>query len=70
VKRGGIIPPPITSNICPICRKKKTNPCVASSGYVFCYLCLIKFIKDSPFCPITGIPCNENDILRIYEDNN
>lgn len=44
VVRGGIIPPSITSNLCPICRKKKKNPCVASSGYVFCYLCLIRYI--------------------------
>lgn len=66
--RGCLIPP--NSKTCSICRKKQINPCAASSGYVFCYLCLLDFVRNSPFCPVAGIPCTENDILRIYEDNN
>jgi hypothetical protein len=66
--RGCLIPP--NSKTCSICRKKQVNPCAASSGYVFCYLCLLNFVRDSPVCPVAGIPCTENDILRIYEDNN
>jgi hypothetical protein len=65
--RGCIIPP--NSKTCSICRKKQINPCAASSGYVFCYLCLLNFVRDSPVCPVAGIPCTESDILRIYEDN-
>jgi hypothetical protein len=66
--RGCLIPP--NSKTCSICRKKQINPCAASSGYVFCYLCLLNFVRDSPVCPVAGIPCTESDILRIYEDNN
>lgn len=65
--RGCLIPP--TNKSCAICREKQVNPCASSSGYVFCYLCLVRFVKDSPTCPISGISCTESDILRLYEDN-
>ena len=67
VGRGCIIPP--NSNNCPICRKKRINPCAASSGYVFCYLCLFNSVQLSPFCPVSGISCTESEILRLYEEN-
>lgn len=65
--RGCLIPPP--NKTCAICREKQINPCASSSGYVFCYLCLVRFVRDSPTCPISGISCTESDILRLYEDN-
>ena len=67
VGRGCIIP--TNSNNCPICRKKRVNPCAASSGYVFCYLCLFNSVQLSPFCPVSGISCTESEILRLYEEN-
>lgn len=67
VGRGCVVPP--QNNTCPLCRKKRNNPCASSSGFVFCYICLLEAVRESPFCPVTGISCVESDILRLYEDN-
>eukprot|EP01038_Epipyxis_sp_PR26KG_P013857 gene13857-18584_t len=67
VQRGGIIPP-VNTTLCPICRKKRINSCVIRSGYVFCYLCILPILRDDHACPITGLQCNEDDIIRLYEN--
>lgn len=54
-------------SLCPICSKKRTNECVLSvSGFVFCYPCIFKFIKEHQRCPLTNFPCTTKNIIRIY----
>ena len=56
------------NNLCPLCTKKRTNDCVLSvSGFVFCYKCLFRFVKEHQRCPLTNFPCNVNNIIRIYD---
>jgi len=58
------------STVCPLCQDNFINPAVSTSGYVFCYRCLIQYIKDGDHlnvCPITGKYCREDQIIRIYE---
>ena len=56
------------ANLCPICTKKRTNECVLSvSGFVFCYPCIFKFIKEHSRCPLTKFPCTVKNIVRIYD---
>lgn len=54
-------------NLCPLCTKKRTNECVLSvSGFVFCYVCIFKFVKEHQRCPLTNYPCTVKNIIRIY----
>lgn len=59
---------PADKSICPICEKKRTNPAVAASGFVFCYPCIFKEISTYGKCPITSLPENVDNIRKIYED--
>lgn len=57
-------------NLCPLCTKKRTNECVLSvSGFVFCYVCIFKFVKEHKRCPLTNYPCNIKNIIRIYDSS-
>ena len=59
------------SSLCPLCSKERTNQCVLSvSGFVFCYPCIFKFLKEHKRCPITSFPCSTKNIVRIYGTSN
>lgn len=72
-------PPPRPSNVCTgglmsnskglcaVCCRPRSDPCAASSGFVFCYLCLLQAVREKGCCPITGMPCAEKDIVRLFE---
>ncbi|XP_051161041.1 peroxisome assembly protein 12-like [Leptopilina boulardi] len=66
--------PPITEKakqfqgLCPICKKPfRTRTAVATSGYIFCYLCILPVIQRYGKCPITNYPAIEDDLIRLYE---
>jgi len=65
----GCVIPSRDRKLCPLCRSMIFNPCVSTGGYLFCYRCLIEYLKATPKCPVTNLRCNENDIIRLYEDN-
>ncbi|KAL3765784.1 hypothetical protein ACHAWO_011731 [Cyclotella atomus] len=53
---------------CPLCHEARINPAASTSGYVFCYKCLIlKLRQDGEHCPLTGMPCKERQVVRLYE---
>ena len=55
------------SGMCPLCSSARTNECVlAVSGFVFCYPCIFKFVRENRRCPITSFPCSTKSIIRIY----
>ena len=57
-------------NLCPLCIKKRTNECVLSvSGFVFCYVCIFKFVREHQRCPLTNYPCTIKNIIRIYDSS-
>ena len=79
VARGCLLPPSDPS-LCPLCRKQRDMPCASTGGFVFCYRCLLDNIRGQQQqqqttgkvvfesrCPISGLPCAETDILRIFE---
>lgn len=66
VARGGVIPLQ-DRRLCSLCGKIRTNPCAASSGYVFCYLCILNHVRDHGVCPVTHLPCLEKDLVRLFE---
>ena len=56
--------------VCPVCRtKRKNETLVPSSGYVFCYKCIIGHLRSEEgggSCPVTGLPVREEDLIRIF----
>jgi len=40
--------------MCRLCGKDIVNPTAVQTGYVFCYVCVYKWVKSSSKCPITG----------------
>jgi hypothetical protein len=53
---------------CPICNEVRINPTASTSGYVYCYKCLVLHIRNvGKYCPMTGMACNEENIVRLFE---
>jgi hypothetical protein len=58
--------------VCPLCESPHRSPAVSTGGYVFCHSCLLLSLKRDvelfaiPSCPVTGIPCKEEDIIVIH----
>lgn len=40
-----------------------------TSGYVFCYLCIVAHIQQAGKCPVTFAPTTVSDLIRIYEED-
>jgi peroxin-12 len=68
VGRGCVVPP-LDASLCALCNRKRTNPCVSTSGYVLCYMCLLPYVREHHKCPVTGVACGELDIIRLYEES-
>ena len=69
-------PPPINNKsgqlyleapLCPLCGQTRKNPSVSTGGYVFCYSCLSVYLSRSPYCPVTGVSCCVEDIIRLSD---
>lgn len=35
-------------------------------SYVFCYRCIIQYLKENNCCPVTLAPATSNDLIRIF----
>lgn len=58
------------TNICPLCNKLRVNDTALSvSGYVFCYQCIFKFVRDKACCPVTGYPARPDHLIHIYRSD-
>lgn len=60
---------PIHDNLsltCTLCSKPRTQSAVSSGGYLFCNPCLVSHVTITPNCPISGLPCNLNDIILLH----
>ncbi|PFX25015.1 peroxisome assembly protein 12-like [Stylophora pistillata] len=55
---------------CPLCNKVRTNPtALSSSGYVFCYPCIHKYLNQHGCCPVTHLPSATKQLVRLYVDD-
>ena len=53
---------------CPLCHEPRINPTASTSGFVFCYKCLVMHIRrNGEYCPLIGMPCKESQVVRLYE---
>jgi Pex2 / Pex12 amino terminal region len=58
----------VPTGACPLCRRlNRRKPTASSSGYVFCFACILDYIQRHRKCPITGARCRESDLVRLYE---
>ena len=50
---------PGDSKNCPICKEEIANPTATQTGYVFCYVCVFKWVGEGGEgegrCPVTGV---------------
>jgi len=54
-------------NLCPICRQKFRNPtAISTSGIVYCYGCILPFIKQHGQCAVTSLKCDISHLIRIF----
>lgn len=61
------IAPPSDLRLCPICQSVRTAPAaLLSSGYVFCYSCILGYVREYAKCPVTGMEAKRSDICRVY----
>jgi peroxin-12 len=71
-------PPPPTSSLpnedsipiggCPLCRRSvRRKPTASVSGYVFCFTCILNYVKQHHKCPVTRAHCEDSDLVRLYE---
>jgi hypothetical protein len=75
VGRGCVVPSsdPHLKEGCPLCGAiPRVTECASTGGYLFCYTCLIESLRrdeangNTPSCPVTGIPCLEQDIIIMH----
>lgn len=53
---------------CPLCLQMWKIPTVLPvSGYVFCFSCIIRHLREHRKCPITNLPAQPLDIIRLYD---
>jgi len=53
--------------LCPICRKPRQNDTVISvSGYVYCYVCIAKYLQQHRCDPVTKVPADTEHLIRLY----
>ncbi|XP_064405987.1 putative peroxisome assembly protein 12 [Halichondria panicea] len=66
---GGGVRVPTNPLLCPLCLGKRAEPTtIASSGYVFCYACILHYLRENHCCPITALPTTEKQIIRLFTD--
>lgn len=58
---------PQDRRICAVCMRPRRNPAASASGYVFCYPCLMYYVREHGRCPVTGVRTSPEQVRRIYE---
>mmetsp|Transcript_13933 Transcript_13933/g.33715 ORF Transcript_13933/g.33715 Transcript_13933/m.33715 type:complete len:359 (-) Transcript_13933:194-1270(-) len=59
---------PQDKRVCGLCRKLRTNPAASASGFVFCYPCLLQYVRKHHQCPLTRLPMEPDRVRRVFED--
>ncbi len=68
IDTSALVQPTRDRSLCPICLQKRLNATASSSGYVFCYKCIVLHIREhGDRCPITGLHCKETQLIRLFE---
>ena len=55
--------------ICALCHRRRQNPAMSCSGYVFCYTCLVPHVQQHGHCPISGQQMLVEEIRRVRDES-
>ena len=65
--------PPLPSqeklwNKCPLCRSSyiQAPTILTTCGFVFCYRCIMTYLKEHGKCPLSGILANTENLVRLF----
>ncbi|KAI1292116.1 Peroxisome assembly protein 12 [Halotydeus destructor] len=57
----------VRHGFCPLCNQKlKNETALTSCGFVYCYLCIQDQLSRFGKCPVTGIPVDQNNLIKLY----
>eukprot|EP00698_Gefionella_okellyi_P000950 TRINITY_DN1082_c0_g1_i1.p1 TRINITY_DN1082_c0_g1~~TRINITY_DN1082_c0_g1_i1.p1 ORF type:complete len:354 (+),score=64.45 TRINITY_DN1082_c0_g1_i1:107-1063(+) len=60
---------PADRTLCPICQQTRTNTAMLSTGFVFCYPCVFRYVQENGQCPVTHVKLDVGSISKIYDDD-
>lgn len=56
---------PEASRSCMLCLSPMTNPSAANCGHMFCWVCIVDWIREHPECPLCRLQCLEQNLLPL-----
>ncbi|CAN0071698.1 unnamed protein product, partial [Discosporangium mesarthrocarpum] len=60
---------PDNPEVCPVCRRVRENASLCrASGFVFCYSCLSGHVRERSECPVTGLPCGLESVVKLFDE--
>jgi hypothetical protein len=57
----------LTPKVCPLCQETRVIPTASISEYVFCYKCILDFVKKEGVNSVTGRDCDPTNVVGPYE---
>lgn len=56
---------PEDSRTCMLCLSPMTDPAAANCGHLFCWECIVDWIREHPECPLCRQSCSEQNLLPL-----
>ena len=56
---------PEASRSCMLCLSPMVNPSAANCGHLFCWDCIVDWIREHPECPLCRQQCLEQHLLPL-----
>ncbi|KAK6456623.1 Pex12 amino terminal region-domain-containing protein [Scheffersomyces xylosifermentans] len=56
---------PENSRSCMLCLSPMTNPSAANCGHLFCWDCIVDWVREHPECPLCRQSCLEQNLLPL-----
>ncbi|XP_018497180.1 peroxisome assembly protein 12 [Galendromus occidentalis] len=82
-QKGSVVPPPpdelssavcqsqdrhLPKGKCPLCKESVVNETVlTTSGFAFCYTCIVRHLIEHNTCPVTGYPSTVDALIKVYQ---
>ena len=58
--------PPDKNDTCMICGQRFSIPtAVPTTGYVYCYVCIFKYVQKHKTCPVSKLPLDLSDLVKL-----
>jgi len=58
-----------SESLCPLCSSTRQNEVALSvSGFVFCHACIVAHLRVHGSCPVTKLPADSRNLVRLFPD--